>query len=174
MSKELPLSITELKEATLKKILVILSLLTTFGLLEIAVTTLPLITDWDSIILEKVHNSQSLELDQIVIALTQTARGIAITAITSLLSIGLVWWKQWRSLGYIWLVIIGSGLINFLAKLLFHRHRPDLWISPLPQSDFSFPSGHAMLIGVWKKLKQKMDERHIKRCPNIGHEKSKH
>ncbi len=28
--------------------------------------------------------------------------------------------------------------------------------------------------GVWKKLKQKMDERHIKRCPNIGHEKSKH
>jgi hypothetical protein len=30
------------------------------------------------------------------------------------------------------------------------------------------------VIGVWKKLKQKMDERHIKRCPNIGHEKSKH
>jgi hypothetical protein len=30
------------------------------------------------------------------------------------------------------------------------------------------------IIGVWKKLKQKMDERHIKRCPNIGHEKSKH
>jgi hypothetical protein len=29
-------------------------------------------------------------------------------------------------------------------------------------------------VGVWKKLKQKMDERHIKRCPNIGHEKSKH
>ena len=31
-----------------------------------------------------------------------------------------------------------------------------------------------VVIGVWKKLKQKMDERHIKRCPNIGHEKSKH
>jgi predicted nucleic acid-binding protein len=31
-----------------------------------------------------------------------------------------------------------------------------------------------LIIGVWKKLKQKMDERHIKRCPNIGHEKSKH
>jgi membrane-associated phospholipid phosphatase len=145
MSKELPLSITELKKATLKNFLVILSLLTTFGLLAIAVATLPLITDWDSIILKKVHNLQSIELDQIAIALTQTARGIAITAITSLLSIGLVWWKQWRSLGYVWLVIIGSGLINFLAKLLFHRHRPDLWVSPLPQSDFSFPSGHAML-----------------------------
>jgi undecaprenyl-diphosphatase len=145
MSKELPLSITELKKATLKNFLVILSLLTTFGLLAIAVATLPLITDWDSIILKKVHNLQSIELDQIAIALTQTARGIAITAITSLLSIGLVWWKQWRSLGYVWLVIIGSSLINFLAKLLFHRHRPDLWVSPLPQSDFSFPSGHAML-----------------------------
>jgi hypothetical protein len=32
----------------------------------------------------------------------------------------------------------------------------------------------SLVFGVWKKLKQKMDERHIKRCPNIGHEKSKH
>ena len=145
MSKYLPLCISELKEAILKNLLVVLSLLTTFGLLAIAVTTLPLITDWDSIILEKVHNSQSLELDKIAIALTQTARGIGITAITSLLSIGLVWCKQWRSLGYVWLVIIGGGLITFLAKLLFHRARPDEWVSPLPQPDFSFPSGHAML-----------------------------
>ena len=38
--------------------------------------------------------------------------------------------------------------------------------------DGKFPV--VMSIGVWKKLKQKMDERHIKRCPNIGHEKSKH
>ncbi|MBD2177500.1 phosphatase PAP2 family protein [Pseudanabaena sp. FACHB-1998] len=145
MSKYLPQSISELKEATLKKILVILFLLTTFGLLAIAVTTLPLTTYWDSIILKKVHNLQSLELDQIAIALTQTAGAVAILAITSLLSIGLVWWKQWRSLGYIWLVIIGGGLITFLAKLLFHRARPDVWVSPLPQPDFSFPSGHSML-----------------------------
>ena len=67
MSKYLPLCISELKEAILKNLLVVLSLLTTFGLLAIAVTTLPLITDWDSIILEKVHKSQSLELDQIAI-----------------------------------------------------------------------------------------------------------
>ena len=145
MSKYSPQSISESKEVTLKKFLVIFSLLTTFGLLAIAISTLPLITYWDSIILKKVHNLQSLELDQIAIALTQTSGGVAILAITSLLSIGLVWWKQWRSLGYVWLVIIGSGLISFLAKLLFHRHRPDLWVSPLPQPDFSFPSGHAML-----------------------------
>jgi membrane-associated phospholipid phosphatase len=126
-------------------LLVNLFLLTLFGLLAIAVTTLPLITYWDSIILKKVHNLQSIELDQIAIALTQTAGGVGILAITFLLSMGLVWWKQWRSLGYVWLVIIGSGLIDFLAKLLFHRHRPDLWVSPLPQPDFSFPSGHAML-----------------------------
>ena len=145
MSKYSPQSISESKEVTLKEILVIFSLLTAFGLLAIAISTLPLITYWDSIILKKVHNLQSLELDQIAIALTQTAGGVGILAITSLLSIGLVWWKQWRSLGYIWLVIIGGGLITFLAKLLFHRARPDVWVSPLPQPDFSFPSGHAML-----------------------------
>ena len=145
MSKYSPQSISESKEVTLKKILVILSLLTAFGLLAIAISNLPLVTYWDSIILKKVHNLQSLELDQIAIALTQTAGAMGILAITSLLSMGLVWWKQWRSLGYVWLVIIGGGLITFLAKLLFHRARPAVWVSPLPQPDFSFPSGHAML-----------------------------
>jgi undecaprenyl-diphosphatase len=145
MSKYSPQSISESKEVTLKKFLVILSLLTAFGLLAIAISTLPLITYWDSIILKKVHNLQSLELDQIAIALTQTAGAVGILAITSLLSMGLVWGKQWRSLGYVWLVIIGGGLITFLVKLLFHRARPAVWVSPLPQPDFSFPSGHAML-----------------------------
>ena len=60
MSKYSPQSISESKEVTLKEILVIFSLLTAFGLLAIAISNLPLVTYWDSIILKKVHNLQSL------------------------------------------------------------------------------------------------------------------
>jgi hypothetical protein len=48
----------------------------------------------------------------------------------------------------------------------------DEWRRWIADSKFAGIDDH--IIGVWKKLKQKMDERHIKRCPNIGHEKSKH
>ena len=32
-----------------------------------------------------------------------------------------------------------------MAKILFQRARPALWLSPAPEQDYSFPSGHAML-----------------------------
>jgi undecaprenyl-diphosphatase len=38
----------------------------------------------------------------------------------------------------------GAQLLNALAKLAFHRTRPELWKSPAPALGYSFPSGHAM------------------------------
>jgi membrane-associated phospholipid phosphatase len=35
-------------------------------------------------------------------------------------------------------------LLNLLAKSAFARVRPDFWVSLLPETTFSFPSGHAM------------------------------
>jgi undecaprenyl-diphosphatase len=42
------------------------------------------------------------------------------------------------------LVYAGSGALNFLLKLLFHRNRPTFSWSPGAINDYSFPSGHAM------------------------------
>ncbi|MBC7416326.1 MAG: phosphatase PAP2 family protein [Herminiimonas sp.] len=39
---------------------------------------------------------------------------------------------------------VGAALINLMAKNAFSRVRPALWISILPETTFSFPSGHAM------------------------------
>jgi undecaprenyl-diphosphatase len=41
-------------------------------------------------------------------------------------------------------VYAGSGALNFLLKLLFHRDRPTFSWSPGVVNDYSFPSGHAM------------------------------
>jgi undecaprenyl-diphosphatase len=40
--------------------------------------------------------------------------------------------------------VAGAALINFLAKQAFGRVRPDLWISRVHETTYSFPSGHAM------------------------------
>jgi membrane-associated phospholipid phosphatase len=42
------------------------------------------------------------------------------------------------------LSVSGAALLNLLAKHAFARTRPDLWIAILPETTFSFPSGHAM------------------------------
>ena len=42
------------------------------------------------------------------------------------------------------LAVGGAALLNFIAKHSFGRARPDLWLTALPDTTFSFPSGHAM------------------------------
>jgi membrane-associated phospholipid phosphatase len=42
------------------------------------------------------------------------------------------------------LSVCGAALLNFLAKYSFARARPSLWVSILPETTYSFPSGHAM------------------------------
>ena len=39
----------------------------------------------------------------------------------------------------------GACFLNVAAKMLFRRVRPDLWRSIALETDYSFPSGHAML-----------------------------
>lgn len=99
----------------------------------------------DQTILKEIHAAKEIELEAIAISLTQLGRGTGILAITVLISLFLAWRNQWRSLGYLVITILGSGILNRVAKLLFHRDRPTLWESPTPEFDFSFPSGHAML-----------------------------
>lgn len=53
--------------------------------------------------------------------------------------------KKKRIQAWFWVsAVAGAALMNLLAKHAFARTRPDLWISILPETTFSFPSGHAM------------------------------
>ncbi|PZO35442.1 MAG: hypothetical protein DCF19_23890 [Pseudanabaena frigida] len=116
-----------------------------FALLALSVWNHELSLVWDIAILEKIHTAQRIELDAIAFALTQLGRARSIMAIAFLVSIFLAWRKQWRSLSYLLVTVVSSGVLNLLIKFLFHRHRPALWDSIAPEFDFSFPSGHAML-----------------------------
>jgi undecaprenyl-diphosphatase len=53
--------------------------------------------------------------------------------------------KQPIGAAFFTVAVAGAWSINIMAKLLFQRVRPALWQSPVPEHDYSFPSGHAML-----------------------------
>ena len=64
------------------------------------------------------------------------------------LGVGIVAWLVWRRCFrdglFFGLAVLGSLILNLVAKNHFARVRPELWLSLVPETTFSFPSGHAM------------------------------
>jgi len=59
--------------------------------------------------------------------------------------VGFLWIQKRRGDAAFFLAsVTGAAILNVVAKLVFGRTRPDLWISIAPETSFSFPSGHAM------------------------------
>ena len=52
--------------------------------------------------------------------------------------------RRHRDTLFFGLAVIGSVVLNVVAKNYFARARPSLWLSITPESTYSFPSGHAM------------------------------
>ena len=99
---------------------------------------------WDESILLSIHETANPQLDLFAKTLTKFGLfwGVFPLAIVTML----VLWKQrfWRSLAYWLITMLGSILINHTGKSVIHRVRPELWESPAPELNYSFPSGHAM------------------------------
>lgn len=52
--------------------------------------------------------------------------------------------RRWREAIFAGLALIGAALLNMGAKRLFTRERPALWEPVVPETTWSFPSGHAL------------------------------
>ncbi|WP_017299538.1 phosphatase PAP2 family protein [Nodosilinea nodulosa] len=99
---------------------------------------------WDEPILLAIHSTASPQLDTVAITLTQF--GVFWGVVPASIIVTLILWRQryWRSLAYFLTTTIGAAIINIAAKLMLQRVRPTLWVSPAPELDYGFPSGHAM------------------------------
>ena len=60
------------------------------------------------------------------------------------LAAALAFRKQPSRAIFVAVAVVGAGAIDLLAKVIFSRPRPHLWISSLHEIGYSFPSGHAM------------------------------
>lgn len=99
---------------------------------------------WDKSILLSIHATATPQLDRIAVTLTKLGGFKGVLPVAGVISLVWLYRRQWRSLTY-WLVtLLGSRLLEIQAKEFLHRVRPSLWESLSPKSSYSFPSGHAM------------------------------
>ncbi|GAP94165.1 phosphatase PAP2 family protein [Leptolyngbya sp. NIES-2104] len=99
---------------------------------------------WDRSILFAIHSTHNPILDRIALMITPLGVFYGVFPVSAVISIGLLYQRRWRKLTYLLVTLLGSAMINRIAKVWLHRDRPDFWDSLTPHTDFSFPSGHAM------------------------------
>ncbi|MBW4694919.1 MAG: phosphatase PAP2 family protein [Lyngbya sp. HA4199-MV5] len=99
---------------------------------------------WETPILQAVHATVQPELDEFARTLTKFGVFWGVFPVATITGLVLLYQQRWRSLLYLAITLFSNIVINRTAKLFFHRVRPHLWEVPLPEPDYSFPSGHAM------------------------------
>lgn len=99
---------------------------------------------WDNGLLLAIHSHASATLDRwmVGVSLIGGAKGMFLL-VAGVLGY-LAWQRRWIQAVFFAVATAGAEAMNLGLKAIFHRARPDLWLSPTPEHDYSFPSGHAM------------------------------
>lgn len=98
---------------------------------------------FDRPLLLYMHSHTSPALDAIMYLFTQLGTTLVLVPFNTIVFV--IIFRRNKNAGLFWLSSVGgAALLNILCKNIFERTRPDLWVSMLPESTFSFPSGHAM------------------------------
>lgn len=94
--------------------------------------------------LQFIHGSSSAFMDRLMAASTEAGSGLALAIGCAIVVLLLLRQRERIAALYVLISLPGAAILNQLCKHIFARARPDLWISALPETSFSFPSGHAM------------------------------
>jgi membrane-associated phospholipid phosphatase len=99
---------------------------------------------WDVPILMFMYQNSSPVITATMIFFSEIGYAWGVLPIDLLIFGFLLVRRRWGDAVFWMLAVGGAALLNIVAKLTFQRTRPDLWLSPSPETTFSFPSGHAM------------------------------
>lgn len=99
---------------------------------------------FDLPILRWLHALATPALDRVALALSLIGGPLPMVALATIITLGFCLRRRFGAALFFVTIVGGATLLNSLAKLAFHRERPDLWLSLAPEADYSFPSGHAM------------------------------
>lgn len=99
---------------------------------------------FDGPILQFMHAHASPLLDSIMVFSSRVGSALVLVPVI-LLGAACLYRQGERSRTWFWLLsTAGAALLNLLAKYSFARARPAVWTAILPETTYSFPSGHAM------------------------------
>lgn len=99
---------------------------------------------WDRPVLLAIHAHASPSNDALAVFVSSIGNVHFIAPLAAVFTLWLLWTRTYRRAVLFVLGLGGAAALNLLAKFAFQRHRPDLWVSPTPEFDYGFPSGHAM------------------------------
>ncbi|GAB4550117.1 MAG: phosphatase PAP2 family protein [Pleurocapsa sp.] len=99
---------------------------------------------FDKTILLGIHQYATPALDSIMVNITQLGNPNTVVFI-AVVSWIILWWRRYYLEAKIFLLnCLGGAILNYGLKLAFSKPRPQLWKSPITETSYSYPSGHAM------------------------------
>ena len=99
---------------------------------------------FDETVLLHIHQLASPALDTLMVGITRLGDPRAVVPLTALIFCSL-WWRNHRlEARFFALNAFGGAVLSNVLKLVFSKQRPRLWDSPIVETTFSYPSGHAL------------------------------
>ncbi|MFZ6876401.1 phosphatase PAP2 family protein [Undibacterium sp. Di27W] len=99
---------------------------------------------FDQPILMFLHAHANGHLDTLMLFFTHIGSAPWVVTFELLLFGVLLYTRRRMDAVFTFLSLVGTALLNMLAKNFFARIRPDFWVSLQPETSYSFPSGHSM------------------------------
>ncbi|RYG70409.1 phosphatase PAP2 family protein, partial [bacterium] len=99
---------------------------------------------FDAPLLMRLHRHETPAFDALMVGVSLCG-GVWILAPAVITTVFLWARCRAREATFVLVTTAGTAAINVLAKTVYGRDRPDLWLSVAPEKDFSFPSGHSMM-----------------------------
>lgn len=99
---------------------------------------------FDAPLLNMLHAIASPGLNRFFALISHLGYLWGVLPLNAIILLWLLLRRRFRDGLFFGIAIIGSAVLNIVAKNYFARARPDLWLSIAPETTYSFPSGHAM------------------------------
>ena len=99
---------------------------------------------FDAPMLNTLHAMSTPALDRFFVLMTRLGYRWGVIPVDAVVLVFLAMRRRFRDSLFFGIAVIGSAVLNIVAKNHYARMRPDLWISLTPETTYSFPSGHAM------------------------------
>ncbi len=99
---------------------------------------------FDAPILNWLHGLATPGLNHFFVLISRAGYLWGVLPLDALILVLLGVHRRFRDGLFFGIAVVGSAVLNIVAKNYFARLRPDLWLSITPESTYSFPSGHAM------------------------------
>ena len=99
---------------------------------------------FDKTILLWIHSFANPTLDRIMLFITGLGNPDTVVVIATISLSLLLWRKYYQEAKVFAIDCLGGVALSYGLKLVFSKTRPDLWQSPITETSYSYPSGHAL------------------------------